>query len=66
MKCPQCKGEQFGVVDTRPSYGNTQKRRRKCFDCDHRWTTYEITDDEMKEYKKYLKLVQDKKVFVAL
>jgi transcriptional repressor NrdR len=67
MKCPQCKGEQFGVVDTRPSiYGNSTRRRRKCFDCDHRWTTHELHDEEMKEFKKYLKLKQDKKIFVAL
>lgn len=66
MKCPECKSDRYGVVDSRPSYGNTVKRRRRCFDCEHRWTTYELSDAEMKEYRQYLKLKQDKKVFVAL
>ena len=41
--CPQCSGTDARVKDTRPSSGVT-RRRRVCPDCDHRWTTYEVSE----------------------
>lgn len=42
MKCPYCGGEGSGVVDTRPvEENNSIRRRRECFTCKKRFTTYE-------------------------
>jgi transcriptional regulator NrdR family protein len=42
MKCPLCYSEEFDTIDSRPSLG-TIKRRRRCKNCQHRWTTYEVS-----------------------
>lgn len=41
--CPKC-DFRTTVVDSRPSAG-TIRRRRECDRCQHRWTTYEVSDD---------------------
>lgn len=42
MKCPYCGSEGSGVVDTRPvEENNSIRRRRECFVCKKRFTTYE-------------------------
>lgn len=42
MKCPYCGSEGSGVVDTRPvEENNSIRRRRECFVCRKRFTTYE-------------------------
>ena len=42
MKCPFCQHEDTQVLDTRVSEeGDTIRRRRRCADCDKRFTTYE-------------------------
>ena len=42
MKCPFCKSEDTQVVDTRASdEGDAIRRRRRCVQCDKRFTTYE-------------------------
>jgi transcriptional repressor NrdR len=42
MKCPFCKNEDTQVVDTRASEeGDAIRRRRRCVQCDKRFTTYE-------------------------
>lgn len=42
MKCPYCKADNTGVVDSRLSEdGDTVRRRRECQDCGKRFTTYE-------------------------
>lgn len=46
MKCPSC-GELDNdtVTDSRPSYDfEVIRRRRKCRDCQHAWTTHEFAD----------------------
>jgi transcriptional repressor NrdR len=42
MKCPFCQGEDTQVLDTRVSEeGDANRRRRRCSQCDKRFTTYE-------------------------
>ncbi len=42
MKCPYCKAEDTGVIDSRLSDdGDTVRRRRECKECGKRFTTYE-------------------------
>jgi len=42
MRCPFCNYEETKVVDSRPAdQGNMIRRRRECFDCAKRFTTYE-------------------------
>lgn len=42
MKCPKCGHEDSKVIDSRPSDDVLSiRRRRECFICGHRFTTYE-------------------------
>ena len=42
MKCPYCSDENTQVVDTRENEeADTVRRRRRCMQCDKRFTTYE-------------------------
>jgi len=42
MKCPFCQADHDRVIDTRASQdGFAIRRRRECFDCRRRFTTYE-------------------------
>ena len=43
--CPTCQGSSQ-VIDSR-AYANTIRRRRRCTQCDERWTTYEVTANFM-------------------
>lgn len=40
MECPQCGNDKQKVIDTRDT-GDSIRRRRRCHQCDHRFTTYE-------------------------
>ncbi len=45
MKCPYCGCEESKVVDSRPTDdGERIRRRRECFSCFKRFTTYEIVE----------------------
>lgn len=45
MKCPYCGCEDSKVVDSRPTDdGERIRRRRECFNCLKRFTTYEIVE----------------------
>ena len=42
MKCPSCSGMENKVIDSRLNKeGNVIRRRRECFSCSDRFTTYE-------------------------
>jgi transcriptional repressor NrdR len=42
MRCPFCGNQDTQVVETRESdEGDVIRRRRRCGNCDKRWTTYE-------------------------
>jgi transcriptional repressor NrdR len=48
MKCPYCKAEDTGVIDSRLSEdGDTVRRRRECKACGKRFTTYERVELNM-------------------
>ena len=48
MKCPYCKSENTGVIDSRLSDdGESVRRRRQCEECTKRFTTYERTELSM-------------------
>jgi transcriptional repressor NrdR len=48
MKCPYCKAEDTGVVDSRLSEdGDSVRRRRECQECGKRFTTYERVELQM-------------------
>ena len=45
MKCPFCNSDDTSVIDSRVSEeGNKVRRRRRCLDCDKRFTTYETIE----------------------
>lgn len=48
--CPKC-GSAAEVIDSRPGpvLGDecSVRRRRACVACDHRWTTYEVSEDKI-------------------
>ena len=45
MKCPFCGYTESKVIDSRPAEeGSTIRRRRECFACTKRFTTYEIIE----------------------
>ena len=53
MKCPFCKGNDTQVVDTRESEdGDRIRRRRRCYSCDKRFTTYETWERRMPQVVK--------------
>jgi hypothetical protein len=41
--CPHCKSKNISTIDSRPIKGNGIRRRKKCEDCGHRWTTHELS-----------------------
>ena len=48
MKCPYCKADDTGVVDSRLSEdGDSVRRRRECAQCGKRFTTYERVELQM-------------------
>jgi transcriptional repressor NrdR len=48
MKCPYCKADDTGVIDTRVSEdGDVIRRRRECESCGKRFTTYERVELSM-------------------
>jgi len=48
MKCPYCKADDTGVVDSRLSDdGDSVRRRRECQECGKRFTTYERVELQM-------------------
>lgn len=50
MKCPKC-GSKTYVIDNRPSdtYKHSLRRRRMCYKCKNRFSTYEVMSDELLE-----------------
>lgn len=45
MICPSCQSQNDTVADSRPQPDGTVHRRRRCLDCQHRWSTVELTAD---------------------
>ena len=47
MTCPKCGSVRLGVIETRDAPENTVRRRRTCYICGYRFTTYELTALEL-------------------
>lgn len=47
MRCSKCGCQEDKVIDSRTSReGATIRRRRECLNCGHRFTTYEVIENE--------------------
>lgn len=46
MTCPKCLSANSICIDSRITKENSIRRRRRCADCDYRWTTYEVSDED--------------------
>jgi len=49
--CPACGANRNSVTDSRASRG-TVRRRRYCDNCNHRWTTYEVSEEVIRSVLK--------------
>lgn len=47
MKCSVCSCADNQVLETKVVDDDRTRRRRKCSQCGHRWTTYEVTESAM-------------------
>jgi transcriptional regulator NrdR family protein len=47
-KCPTCQNEKNKIINSRKT-NLAVKRRYKCLACDKRWTTYEVTEELLRE-----------------
>lgn len=60
MFCQIC-GYKTEIIDTRPSVSvkglDTVRRRHRCLDCGHKFTTIEIDSDLLKKLKRDSKLL---------
>lgn len=45
MRCPMCGCDNITTVDSR-SDNDSVTRRKKCLECNYRWTTIEIDRDQ--------------------
>lgn len=50
--CPECHGRGSKVLVTRNIDGR-HYRRRRCFECGLRWTTWEVSQDEWREFTQW-------------
>lgn len=62
LRCPSCGGA-CAVVDSRPS-GDAHRRRRKCLDCDYRFTTFERPESNEVSNEELMKILRELDVFV--
>jgi transcriptional regulator NrdR family protein len=51
MICPECKSKNVYIHDSRQSDEST-RRRRWCAECGHRFSTFEISLEELQRLKK--------------
>jgi len=59
MKCPRCLAfNNSKVLDSRPKENNIY-RRRKCLECGQRWTTFELSFKEIRDF--YEDIIHDLK-----
>lgn len=64
--CQRCGCDDCDVVDSRPTIMweiTTIRRRRRCKKCDHRFTTYEMSDDVL-EQREMTARAEAKKLFL--
>lgn len=60
MRCHSCGSENTYAVDSRfLSSRNTRRRRRQCANCKTRFTTYEVTADDLRLAIAHLRRMAD-------
>ena len=57
-QCPNCGSEQVMVYDSR-SRDHYIIRRRKCMDCDNRFTSYEILESDYRYMRDFIRVVEN-------
>ncbi|HSN66713.1 MAG TPA: hypothetical protein VLS94_08735, partial [Fusibacter sp.] len=57
MVCPKCGSYNIMVASTRTTKENTLRRRRNC-ECGNKWTTFELSSDEMKRIRKMYEYIE--------
>lgn len=57
IPCPHCGSHENAVVDSRPHDG-TIRRRRKCAECKQRFTTHEMTGENILVLLKDIRKIQ--------
>jgi transcriptional regulator NrdR family protein len=60
MRCPACRANDVTCIASRHTK-HSVKRRRRCNECEHRWTSYESTIDFPAEFAKLKALAADVK-----
>jgi hypothetical protein len=63
MNCPVCDSYNVKVSDVRP-YGKANRRRRKCIDCDYKFTTFELELVHMQEL--FEKRIKNPEILTAI
>lgn len=56
MSCPNCGYSYSLVLDCR-NIGNYKRVRKRCTNCDGRFTVYEMSDDQYKKMKQKEKII---------
>lgn len=51
MKCVLCGSSSNKVIDTEKTKNNQIRRRRECINCGIRWSTYEVSEVDIKNIK---------------
>lgn len=66
IRCPECKGTNVMVKDSRPIYGGRRRRRYECLDCKSRFFTIELQEKLYKSAfacaNKYVALKKEGKI----
>ena len=65
MKCQACLSENVYCIDSREADTNARRRRYRCLDCEHRFSTIEvpIEGNSIKAVKDMQKLIEVAKYF---
>jgi hypothetical protein len=64
-RCPKCNYTKLSVIESSPTFNNTARRiRRRCLNCNHSWTIYEVTAEILDHYRNLEKKLDNLKTFM--
>ena len=64
-RCPSCNHTKLDVIESSPTFNNTARRiRRRCTNCQHKWTVYEVTQDQIDEFRRHEQLLNQLRQFL--
>ena len=67
MNCPKCHAETV-VIDSRARFDNSIRRRRRCLDCYHRFTSHEVSTEAIEQQssqKQTERIIEAREIFQA-